>query len=100
MQKTALKRVSDKQKIELEKRRLLHYQLWLSQEGRCNKCHRIITYQQSELSHKKPLARGGKTEAKNCGVLCASWLSGCHPNEEHGQRNIYNEQPAWGSSGL
>jgi 5-methylcytosine-specific restriction endonuclease McrA len=95
MKKTRIKPVSDKQRIELQKRRLLRYQLFQSQNGKCAKCSRMITLAQTELSHKKSLARGGKTEEKNCEVLCANWLSGCHPNEEHGLRNKYNEQPKW-----
>lgn len=93
--KTSLNRVSQKQQIELAKRRLLKYQLWLNQNGRCAKCGRLLKFGESELSHKKSLARGGKTEAENCEVLCASWLSGCHSNIEHGRNNKYNESPIW-----
>ena len=93
-QRSCLNRVSEKQEIELARRRGLKYQLWREQDGKCAKCGRMITYKQSELSHKKPLARGGKTEAKNCEVLCSSFIVGCHPRE-HGLRNIYNEQPNW-----
>ena len=93
MKKSRIKPISDKQELELAKRRGLKYQLWREQAGRCAKCGRYLTYYQAELSHKKPLVRGGKTEAGNCEVLCANWLSG-HP-EEHGLRQVYNEQPSW-----
>jgi len=96
MKRTPISEVSASQQKELSKRRLLKYQLWLKQEGVCAKCGRFITFAQSELSHKKPSARGGKTEEKNCEILCANWLSNCHPGE-HGLRNKYNEQPRWGS---
>ena len=95
MKKTRLNPISDKHKVELGKRRLLHYKLWLKQEGKCKKCGQLRTFNQTELSHKKSLAQGGKTEAKNCAVLCASWLKGCHPNSKHNLRNKYNEQPDW-----
>ena len=98
MKRSPIKPVSDKQKDEIALRRGLRYQLWRDQEGKCKKCGRLLTWNQTELSHKKSLARGGKTTAENCEVLCSSMIGGCHP-EEHGQRNIYNEQPMWNKKG-
>ncbi len=94
MRKTPLKKVSKKQEDELAKRRGLRYQLWREQEGKCAKCGRLLYWNQTELSHKIPRGRGGKTTKKNCEVTCAWWLAGCHP-EAHGLRNIYNEKPQW-----
>jgi len=95
MKRSPINKISPKQEAELALRRGLRYQLWVEQEGKCAKCHRLLYWNQTELSHKKPLARGGKTTAENCEVTCANWLAGCHPNSEHGQRNIYGEMPSW-----
>jgi len=92
-----VKRVSDKQRIELEKRRLLKYQLYLRQDGQCAECGKYLSYYNEtsdnypHLSHDKSLAQGGKTNEKDCSVKCAE----CH-SKKHNLRNIYNEQPAWG----
>ena len=94
MKRTPIKKVSKKQAIEQAKRRYIHYKLWVKQEGLCKKCGRYLHYGQSELSHKEPLARGGKTTEKNCKVTCRWFIKDCHP-KEHGLRNKYNEQPQW-----
>jgi len=92
-----MNRISAKQKAELAKRRLLKYQLFLSQEGKCAECGKYLSYYNEaadnfpHLSHEKALAQGGKTDRKNCRVKCAE----CHSNGKHHLRNIYNEQPAW-----
>jgi len=92
MKRTPLKAVSEKQTIELAKRRLLKFQLFNEQKGRC-KCGKIMTYYHEasdnypHLSHTIPLSRGGKTEKGNISVLCAE----CH-GEKHGLRNKYNSQ--------
>jgi len=97
MKKTILKNLSDKQSIEIALRRVLKWELYNEQEGKCNKCGVYITYYSEtasnfpHLSHKKRLSDGGKTTRENCEVLCAS----CHTNGEHGRNNIYNEQPQW-----
>lgn len=95
-----MKRISAKQEIELEKRRLLKYQLYLEQEGVCKKCGKYLSYYNKasdnypHLSHKKSLARGGKTDRSNVEVIC----SGCHSKEHH-LKNVYNEQPQWSKNG-
>ena len=91
---TSLNKVSKKQEKELAHRRLLKYQLWSEQNGRCKECGKFLSYANEaadnypHLSHKKPLSRGGKTARENCSVLCAE----CHSNQEHHLRNIYNER--------
>ena len=92
---TSLNRVSPKQEDENKLRLWMRYTLWREQEGKCKKCGRVLSWNQTELSHKKRLSQGGKTTRENCEVLCANWLSDCHP-KEHGLRNFYNEQPQWG----
>jgi len=92
---------SAKQKVEIKKRTDLHHELLIEQGNKCAKCGRYLKYYQSELSHKEHSGMGGckdksVTNKENCEVTCASWLAGCHPNEEHGLHNIYNEQPQWG----
>jgi len=95
MNKTLIRKVSEKQQLELARRRFLKYQLWLEQEGKCARCRKFLSYANEaadnypHLSHKKPLSQGGKTTRGNCEVLCAE----CHSNKEHHLRNIYNEQP-------
>lgn len=89
-----INKISPKQKEENTRRRFYHYKLWVDQEGKCAKCGRVLTYAQSELSHKKPLARGGKTTSENCEVVCNSYISDCH-STEHRQRTFHNEQPQW-----
>ena len=97
MKKTPLRKISKKQERELARRRLLKWELYQEQESRCAKCGKFMSYQNEasdnypHLSHKKPLSAGGKTSRANCEVDCAE----CHSNQEHGLRNIYNEQPKW-----
>ena len=91
-----MKKISDKQKIEKAKRRLLKWVLFQEQEGKCKKCGKVMTYYNKlsdnypHLSHKTPLSAGGKTHRDNCSVLCSQ----CH-GKIHGQRNIYGENPSW-----
>ena len=95
--KTSLSRVSDKQEIDLAKRRLIKYQLYQSQDGKCAKCQRFLSYLSEtspaypHLAHKKRLAKGGKTDKKNCSVICSE----CHSNKDHNLKCLYNEQPMW-----
>lgn len=101
VKRTPIKRSpSPKQEIENQKRRALRYVLYRKQDGYCAVCGRWLHWDQCELSHKKHIGLGGckdntVTTKEDCEVTCAWWLSGCHPNEEHGARNIYNEQPQW-----
>lgn len=94
---TSLNKVSKKQEIELAKRKLLKYQLFLSQNGKCAQCGKMMTYYNTasdnypHLSHKKPLSKGGKSDRENLEVLCSQ----CHSNNEHGRNNKYNEKPRW-----
>ena len=101
MKRSPISRIpSDKQKIENKERTRIHKKLYETQEHKCAQCGRYLEYYQSELSHKKHIGMGGckdnsVTNEKDCEVTCASWLSGCHPNKEHGLRQHYNEQPDW-----
>jgi len=96
MKRAPLRKVSAKQEIELAKRRLLKWQIYNEQKCKCFICGRFLKWCECELSHKKSLASGGKTERDNCDVRCRWWLSGCHPNIEHGLNYKYNELPKWG----
>jgi len=92
MKKTPLSKISKKQEVELARRRVLKYELFLKQAGRCARCNKYLSYANGvsdnfpHLSHKTPLSRGGKTTRDNCEDLCAE----CH-SREHNLRNIYNE---------
>lgn len=96
--KTPIKRQSKAQRIELGRRRLLKWELYQEQNCLCAECQRFMDYaapmmadNYPQLSHEKPLGRGGVTRRKDCAVLCGE----CHSNKRHGQRNIYNSQPDW-----
>jgi len=102
--RSPIKPISDKQRIENQKKRGVKYVLHRKQEGYCARCGRWLHWNQCELSHKKHIGMGGckdnsvNTE-EDCEVTCRWFISGCHPNEEHHQRNKYNEQPIWSKEG-
>ena len=99
MKKTPIKQVSKKQAKELALRRLLKWQLYQEQEGKCADCQKYMTYYNEasdnfpHLSHKKPLARGGKTDRDNCSVLCSECHGRLHGliQHFHGQREEDND---------
>lgn len=80
MKKTPIRRVSSKQKNELARRSRLKKELLA--EGRkdgagrtlCSTCGKLPDFRGLQLSHKIPLARGGKTIRENCCIECAP----CH----------------------
>ena len=92
-----MRRISPKHRKELALRVKLKKELIEKQGGKCAHCGKHLTYYNEtadsfpHLSHKKRLSAGGKTDDKNCSVICAQ----CHSNEEHHLNNIYNEQPKW-----
>ncbi|KKN64721.1 hypothetical protein LCGC14_0488530 [marine sediment metagenome] len=106
MKKTPLKRKaplrkrSKGQEVELGRRRLLKWELYLEQEGKCAnpKCGKFMDYNAPvtadnypHLAHKKRLGKGGETTKANTSVLCAE----CHSNKDHLLRNVYGENPSW-----
>lgn len=40
------------------------------QKGKCKKCHKCFKMEQMETDHITPWSQGGKTNAKNCQMLC------------------------------
>ncbi len=78
-----LKLMSKKQKKELAKRAKLKKELIEESGGLCMKCQKPPDFRGLALIHKVPLARGGKTNRKNCYVGCGK----CHaPN--HGIKEV------------
>ena len=74
-----LKLMSKKQKRELAKRAKLKAELIEESGGLCMKCGKPPDFRGLALVHKTPLARGGKTNRKNCYAGCFL----CH-SPEHG----------------
>jgi len=91
MKRSPIRKVSQKQEVELAKREALKHQLWEEQEGKCKVCGKFLKWNEAELSH----THGRETTRENCDVRCRWWLAGCHSNIEHGRNNKYNEQPIW-----
>jgi len=97
MKRSTIKQASAKQKIELALRVKLKKELIEKQDGKCAQCGKHLTYYNEtadsfpHLSHKKRLSAGGKTDDKNCSVICSQ----CHSNEEHHLNNKYGEMPKW-----
>jgi len=58
----------------------------IEQGGKCAKCKQKPDWRGLQLSHAIPLARGGKTDAGNCQLLCARCHSARHGIIEHNIR--------------
>lgn len=86
-QKTSLRRrkpinkISKKQRKELALRQKVRKELIEESDGICPSCSRPLTWSWLgfQLSHEKPLSRGGKTERNNLKLLCTF----CHMNKRH-----------------
>ena len=79
MKKSALKKVSDKQKLELELRARLKAELIEQFGGHCMTCKdKNRDWRGITLSHIIPLSRGGKTTRGNCLIECLN----CHEKYE------------------
>ena len=74
--KTPLNRCSRKQSKDLALRAHIKRTLIEKFGIVCARCGKWSFY--LELSHKIPLARGGKTSFENCGLSCME----CHGNDE------------------
>ncbi len=46
-------------------------ELFKSQGGKCYLCDGVFKFEEMELDHVKPLAKGGKHEKANCKMACA-----------------------------
>lgn len=81
MKKSWIKKVSEKQKIELKLRAELKAQLIEESEGKCMSCGKYPTEFPwvLDLSHIIALGRGGKTTRENCLVECRQ----CHNRRHH-----------------
>lgn len=76
---STLNKSSDKGKEEIRKRKELKALLILKYGNRCMRCNGTGGWIGIDLSHKIPLARGGKTTEDNCELRCRR----CH-GLEHG----------------
>lgn len=83
MRKTGINPISDKQKTEIQKRRVLKAVLIAENGERCMKCGRLPDWRGISLSHIIPLARGGKTQTDNVELLCFY----CH-SKKHGIKEV------------
>ena len=69
--RTPLRKVSPKQRAELEKRRVLKAELIAEQEyPHCMTCGGTGDWRGLSLSHIVALSRGGKTTRDNCPLEC------------------------------
>jgi len=68
---STLRAVSDKQKIELARRRKLKAELIAEYGEHCMNCaDEMRDWRGISLSHKIPLSAGGKTDRDNCLLEC------------------------------
>jgi len=80
MRRSPIRKVSDRQRAELGRRRRLKAKLMRTgptdSAGRnlCWKCGGPPDWRGIQLVHLTPLARGGKTDEQNCELWCAP----CH----------------------
>ncbi len=80
MKKVPIRKVSDKQAIELQKRKDL--KAWLIEKygEHCMTCkNKYKDWRGISLSHIIPLSRGGKTTEENCLLECYI----CHETRHH-----------------
>lgn len=73
-----MKKISDKQRAELQLRRRLKGKLIIKYGGKCQTCGTKGDWRGLSLSHIIPLSRGGKTDEINCLLECFS----CHEKFE------------------
>jgi len=79
MRRTGINPISDKQKIEIQKRRVLKAVLIAEYGEHCMTCgDKYRDFRGISLSHIIPLARGGKTTRDNCLLECLP----CHEKYE------------------
>ncbi len=94
LKQTPLRKVSDKQKIELRKRSKLKAEL-IKQAPKdrrgiplCSECGKPVDWDwrspSGDLSHEVKLSQGGLTETKNGKILCRN----CHNTKRHNLREI------------
>ena len=69
MKRVSLRKVRPKQRVELEKRRVLKAQL-MEEFGLCQTCGTTGDWRGLSLSHIVALSRGGKTSRENVELLC------------------------------
>jgi len=84
MKHTAIRRVSDKQKVELALRAKIKRELIEEFGERCMECGKSPSWLPLELSHEISLGQGGKTTKENCRILCHK----CHAEKKHHERII------------
>ena len=83
MKRTPLKKISDKHKLELERRTAVRIELELWSDGTCMTCKSLPDWRGLSLSHIIPLSQGGKTDTKNCILECYK----CH-SKRHGIKEL------------
>jgi len=74
MKRTLLRKVSNKQRAELVKRRKVRAELEQQANGHCQNCGRLPDWRGLQMHHKKKLSQGGVTSLENCELWCAP----CH----------------------
>lgn len=72
--RTPLRKVSNKQKAELAKRRKVRAELEVIAGGHCQHCGRLPDWRGLQMHHKKKLSQGGETSVENCEL----WAAPCH----------------------
>ena len=78
-------RVSDKQKVELARRRKLKAEKLQDSDGLCQHCGKPPDWRGLALHHKVRLSQGGKTQFDNLELLCGQ----CH-SEAHNIKELTN----------
>ena len=84
MKRSYINKVSDKQKVEIQKRKDLKAELMKTWNGICPDCNERPDFRGVCLIHKKSLAQGGQTDALNTYLGCFK----CHNRKYHGIKEV------------
>lgn len=87
MKRTPIRRVSDRQKGEIARRRRLKVELLQEFGDDCMHCGGRPDFRGIQLVHKIPLGRGGQTTRENCELWCAPCHFGPDGHRTEGMRS-------------
>lgn len=80
MQRTPIKRISDKKRQQIKEEKLLRTQLLERCQGVCEECGRAPDWRGLSMHHIVFRSHGGESTPENCIMLCGN----CH-DKRHGK---------------
>jgi 5-methylcytosine-specific restriction endonuclease McrA len=78
MKRGRIKPISDKQRVDLLKRKRLKEYLFIKQDGLCAECGQKPDWRGLSLHHLLHLSQGGETNEHNCILICGRCHSKYH----------------------